>query len=127
EANALLVEAGPQEERALAAALADDPSLMTDATGPTLPERLAPDEWDRLAAAMEARGIPAVIASRMQPWYVATMLGLSPCMIQQAAGGDTGGLDQRLIAEAAKAGTPVRALEPWDTLFTVFGGLTETD
>ncbi|MRX51775.1 TraB/GumN family protein [Paracoccus sp. S-4012] len=128
EAHSLLVEAGPEEERALTAALGSDPALMADITGPTLPERLEPEEWSRLSTAMAARGVPAVIASRMRPWYVATLLGLSPCMIEQAtAGGDIGGLDQRLIDAARQAGTPVRALEPWDTLFSVFDSLTETD
>lgn len=124
-AAALLVEAGPTEEAALEKALRADPTLMADPTGPTLPERLDKPDWDRLSAAMTARGVPAVVTSRLRPWYVATMLGLSPCMLRQAAeGAQIAGLDHRLIDAAGAAGTPVRALEPWDTLFKVFSGMT---
>ena len=124
-AAVLLVEAGPEEERRLSEAMTQDPTLIVDATGPTLPERLAQDEWQALARALEARGLPAVVASRLRPWYVAMMLGISPCMIEQVqARGDTGGLDHRLVARARAAGVPVRALEPWDTVFTLFQGMT---
>lgn len=125
-ADALLVEAGPEEEAALAAALAENPALMLEPEGPTLPERLSEAEWQRLSGALAERGIPAVVASRMRPWYVATMLGLSPCMLQEAAarGGETGGLDHKLIERALAADVPVRALEPHDTVLRVFGDMT---
>ncbi|WP_134725890.1 TraB/GumN family protein [Paracoccus luteus] len=125
-ADALLVEAGPKEEARLSAALADDPALIVDATGPTLPERLGPQDWAALSTALSDRGIPAILASKMRPWYVSMMLGLSPCMLRQVkAAGDTGGLDHLLIDAAQDAGVPVRALEPWDTLFGVFAGMTD--
>lgn len=124
-ADALLVEAGPAEEERLQAALAADPALMVAAEGPTLPERLAPAEWTRLSDALAQRGMPAVVAAKLRPWYVATMLGFSPCMLRQVAEtGETGGLDHLLIEAAGDAGVPVRALEPWDTLFTIFAGMT---
>lgn len=127
-AGALLVEAGPEEEARLAAALAADPGLIVDPTGPTLPERLDAQEWAALARALEVRGVPAVIASRMKPWYVAVMLGVSPCMIEAVRErGDAGGLDHLLTARAAEAGVPVRALEPWDTVFTLFEGMTPAE
>ncbi|MBB1498704.1 TraB/GumN family protein [Paracoccus sp. MC1862] len=125
DAGALLVEAGPDEERRLTAALADDPSLMVDADGPTLPERMDDAEWRELSAAMAARGLPAIMVSRLRPWYVAMMLGLSPCMIEAAQSGDGGeGLDHRLIEVAEDSGTPILALEPWDTVFGIFRDLT---
>lgn len=125
EADALLVEAGPDEETKLTQALQRDPSLMSDTDGSTLPERLEPEEWERLAGALEARNIPAVVGSRLRPWYVATVLGLSPCMLNDLAEqGDNPGLDHRLIAVAEESGTPVRALEPWDTLFSVFKSMS---
>lgn len=125
-ADALLVEAGPDEEARLSDALAADPSLIMDARGPTLPERLGPRDWGMLSAALGDRGIPPILASRMRPWYVSMMLGLSPCMVRQVrTAGETGGLDHLLIAAARDADVPVRALEPWDTLFGVFSGLTD--
>lgn len=85
EADALLVELGPKEEAALKAAMLADPTLIVSPSGPTLPERLEVDDWDTLAAAMAERGVPAVVASRMRPWYVAMLLGTSPCMMAQMA------------------------------------------
>lgn len=127
-AATVLVEAGPDEEKQLEEALRADPTLMSDPTGPTLPERLDAADWKRLSEAMEARGIPTAVASKLRPWYVATMLGLSPCMLQQAAAGLADkGLDYMVIGAAGDAGVPVRALEPWDTLFSVFAGMTPGD
>ncbi|TNH40223.1 TraB/GumN family protein [Paracoccus haeundaensis] len=126
QAHALYVEAAPAEEARLTKALTEDPTLMVDPDGPTLPERLSPDEWDALSQAMLDRGTPGVITARMRPWYVALMLGVSPCMVRTMAeqGGESGGLDHLLVAEAQDAGTPVRSLEPWDTIFGLFEGLT---
>lgn len=124
-AGALLVEAGPEEEARLMQQLESDPSLMIDATGPTLPERLGPDDWQAVASALADRGMPAIVASRLRPWYVAMMLGISPCMLEQVRTmGDTGGLDHLLIGKALDAGVPVLALEPWDTLFNLFRNMT---
>ena len=49
-------------------------------------------------------------------------------MLKQAAEtGEAGGLDHLLTAVAARMGTPVKALEPWDTLFRIFGGLSDAE
>lgn len=125
-ANRLLVELGPQEEAQLQSAMLSDPALMMDLNGPTLPERLDKDKWTDLSKAMQARGVPAVMASRMRPWYVATLLAMSPCAMEQIrqGGGPMDGLDRQLIAGAGAAGIPVEALEPWDTVIRIFSGLT---
>ncbi len=124
-ADVLLVEAGPEEEAAITDALKSDPELMVSLSGPTLPERLTDREWAVLSDAMRARGIPPLMASRFRPWYVSLWLAVSPCMTRQMAEqGDTGGLDRLLVREAEAAQVPVRALEPWDTLFSLFDGLT---
>lgn len=125
DAAILMVEAGPEEEAKLTEALASNPALTVVVDGPTLPERLSGEEWDILSDAMDDRGIPAFLAAKMQPWYVSMMLGISPCMIRTAAtDGKFSGLDHLLVAEAEKRGLPVRALEPWDTVFTLFADLT---
>lgn len=126
--STLLVEAGPEEEAQLLTAIGDDPGLLADLTGPTLPERLGEADWQRLSGALSERGIPAVVASKMRPWYVSTLLGMSPCMIRQAASGEPiRGLDNLLIAEASELEVDLRALEPWNTLFTVFAGMPPED
>lgn len=125
-AAAVFVETGPEEERRLTEALASDPTLMVDSTGPTLPERLDDHDWAALSAAMADRGTPAVITSKLRPWYVAMMLGVSPCMMQQMADGEgqQEGLDHRLMGRAEALDIPIRSLEPWDTVFTLFRDLT---
>ncbi|WP_347266855.1 TraB/GumN family protein [Paracoccus sp. (in: a-proteobacteria)] len=128
EAGALLVEAGPEEEARLAAAMSADPGLIVNPKGPTLPERLSEREWAALSRALAQRGLPAVIASRLRPWYVAVMLGVSPCMMRLVEErGDAGGLDHLLTEAAAELDLPVRALEPWDTVLTLFAGMTPAE
>ena len=125
EAGALYVEAGPEAEARLTEALSADPTLMVDPDGPTLPDRLTEAEWAALSTAMSDRGTPPVIASRMRPWYVPLMLGISPCMVRtMTEEGDAAGLDHLLVTEAQAVGTPIRSLEPWDTIFGLFEGLT---
>ena len=125
-ADRLLVEMGPEEEAQLQAAMLSDPTLIMDPTGPTLPERLSEPQWQEVSAAMEARGVPAVMASRMRPWYLAMLMGFSPCAMQQLTQESAllNGLDKRLMAEAGTIGLPIEALEPWDTVIQMFGNLT---
>lgn len=126
-AGALLVEAGPEEEKTLREAMARDPALVLDQDGPGLPERLGPADWAALSATMAERGVSPAMAGRMRPWFATTILGLSPCMLAQARGGREPGLDHRLIDLARTQGVPVIALEPWDTVLTLFDALDEGD
>ncbi|MDP5308263.1 TraB/GumN family protein [Paracoccus spongiarum] len=124
-AAALYVEAGPEEEARLTRALTESPDLMVNAAGPTLPERLSQPEWRLLAAAMADRGTPSVVTAKLRPWYVAMLLGISPCMMRAMADeGQPAGLDRLLVARAQDLDLPVRPLEPWDTVFSLFAGLT---
>jgi hypothetical protein len=124
-ATALLVEAGPAEESALAERVARDPGVMTITQGPTLPELLPEAEWQALSAAMKARGMPGFMAAKLQPWFLSMMLGIPPCDMARATTGR--GLDERLMAEATSRDVPIKALEPYDTLFTLFDGMTQDD
>jgi len=124
-AATLLVEAGPDEEAAVKAAIARDPSLMFVTEGPTLPERLTASEWDAVTTAMRTRGIPPFLAAKMQPWYLSMMLGIPPCgmtKLQQAKG-----LDAQIIDAATARGLPPQALEPFDTVFKLFAGMTDAE
>ncbi|MGH1578504.1 TraB/GumN family protein [Planktotalea sp.] len=115
----LLLEAGPKEEAALKTELATRPELMF-LDGATLPELLVEDDWARLADAMKQRGIPPVLGSRFQPWYLSVMLGMPPCLLTQMQNGGAEGLDHRLKNVALDADVEVRGLEPHDTLFQIF-------
>lgn len=119
----LLVEGGPGEEAALIRAMAEDPSLTMIVSGPTLIDRLPPDTWKRLAVALKARGIPGVMAAKLQPWYATIILAIAPCALE--SGQMPAGLDKQLMDRAQQAGIPIRALEPYDTLFSIFDDLDE--
>ena len=122
-ATAVLVEAGPDEEKALMAHIAKDPSTMVITEGLPLNQRLPPEVWDPLSEALSDRGIPPFMTAKFQPWYVLTLLSIPPC----AMAGMTEkpkGLDGAVIDTALEAGVPVRGLEPFDTLFTIFDSMT---
>lgn len=124
-ARLLLVEAGPQEEAALKARVAADPQLIVNADGPTLPEVLAPADWQALSRAMQDRGIPAFMAAKFRPWYVTVMLGIPACAMDTVA--QARGLDGMLADAATAQDVPIRALEPYDTLFGIFDGMSPKD
>jgi uncharacterized protein YbaP (TraB family) len=124
-ATTVLVEAGPDEEKALRDLIARDPGRIMITTGPTLLERLPPATWDRLGPALAARGVPGFMAAKMQPWYVSVMLSVPPCAMAGMV--DPKGLDAMVIDTALAAGVPVRALEPFDTIFSLFGAMTDEE
>ena len=124
-ARLVLVEAGPDEEAALKKAITDDPGLMLITEGPSLLEQLSPTEWNQLSAAMTARSIPPFMAAKFKPWYVSIMLGMPTCAMDLAMMEQ--GLDKRVMEKAASINLPVRALEPFDTLFNMFGKLSIED
>ena len=127
EAGVLLVEAGPKEEAALLKAMADDPSLMFITEGPTLIERLPRDTWRRLSQALEARGFPAFMASKLQPWYAMVVLAIPPCQIEAGADQPDApqGLDGQLIRAAEALSLPVAALESHEAIFRIFDALSD--
>jgi uncharacterized protein len=124
-ARTVLVEAGPEEEKKLLDLIARDPSTIMITEGPTLIERLPPDLWESLSNALSLRGIPGFMAAKMQPWYAVVTLSVPPCAMAQMV--DPKGLDGMVIDLAKAAGVPVRGLEPFDTVFTLFGAMTEDE
>ncbi|EEW24663.1 TraB/GumN family protein [Rhodobacter ferrooxidans] len=124
-AKTVLLEAGPDEEKALKQAMAQDPSVMFLTEGPSLMQQLQPAEWQALSGAMLARGIPSFMAAKLQPWYASMLLGVPPCAMSQMQ--NANGLDKRVMAAAKEAGVPLRAMEPYDTVLGLFAGLTEDE
>ena len=121
----VLVEAGPKEQAAIRAMLGDDPARMLDLTGPTLPEALAPEDWQHLAAALRARGIPPFMAAKFRPWYLTLLLSVPACEMERVAAG--GGLDDQVIDMALDLDLPVLGLEPFDSVFKAFERLPRED
>ncbi|NJM81896.1 MAG: TraB/GumN family protein [Tabrizicola sp.] len=125
-AQTVLVEAGPEEEKALLAMMARDPSIMMFTEGPSLMERVSPDLWTRMSTALAQRGIPGFMAAKLKPWYVNVLLAIPPCAVAQMQNTE-GGLDGMVMDAAAAAGVPVKALEPFDTVFKLFGFMSEQE
>jgi uncharacterized protein YbaP (TraB family) len=117
-ADTLLVEATRQDQRDLQREISTNPELAF-LTGKTLIDLMSEEDWQALAAAAEARGIPAFMAAKFQPWYLSLLLSMSPCAVKEAnAGGE--GLDMRLMDIAADADVPTTSLEPPTTVFRLF-------
>lgn len=124
-ATTVLVEAGPEEEKQLLDLMARDPSKIMITEGPTLIEQLPPDLWTSLSEALSARGVPGFMAAKMQPWYAMVMLAIPPCAMDQMT--DPKGLDGMVIDTAEIAGVPIRGLEPFDTVFRIFGAMNQDE
>lgn len=116
KAGLLLLETTPEEEGAMARAIAERPELAVITEGPTLPELMPPEDWERLAEAARARGMPPFLAAKSRPWLLMVTLSLPPCAIAALAEGGRG-LDHLLMDLARAEGVPLAALEPWDTVF----------
>jgi len=125
EAATLLVEAGPAEEAALAERVAREPGIMLITDGATLPELLSAPDWQALSQAMRDRGIPPFMAAKFRPWYLSMLLGIPACDMDRISA--RGGLDGLIIEAAVARGVPVKALEPYDTLFGLFEGMSQAD
>ncbi len=121
KAATVLVEAGPDEEKALMDRVARDPSVIVS-QGATLPELLTPADWTLLSEALTKRGIPPFVAAKFRPWYVTMMLAIPACDLKDI--GIAKGLDGMVIEYATAIGRPVRALEPYDTVFRLFDSMT---
>jgi uncharacterized protein YbaP (TraB family) len=123
EAELLLLEVTPAEEAQLQGAVAADPSLMFLTEGPTLPEMLDETTWQVVAEAARSRGIPPFMAAKFRPWFLMMTLSMPACAAEYMAAGEKG-LDFMLWDAAGARGLPMQALEPWDTLFSLFGDAT---
>jgi len=116
-ADVLLLEMTETEQKQLESAIASDPTMML-LKDSTLPELMPEDDWNRLADAMRARGLPPFMGARMQPWYISMLLAVPTCLAGQLT--EKNGMDARMEAHARGAGVPVKALEPFDTGFRLF-------
>lgn len=115
-ADALLVEATPDGERALQTRIATDPSLAFLTSGPTLIDLLPAELWSEISEAARARGIPGPMAAKFQPWFLSLSLAIPPCAMRMVTSGAKG-LDKRLMGLADDLGIPVKALEdPIETI-----------
>lgn len=116
----LLVEAGPQEQEKIAAIVTQSPEKVFLIDGPTVADMLDADDWAAVRKSASAQGIPSVMAAKMQPWFLALSLSIPSCIMQELAQGAPG-LDNMIMTMAQENGITPHALEPWDTIFSLFG------
>jgi len=119
-AAAVLVEAGPSEMDKLKSDMLTKPELMFVMKGATLPELMPEKDWQDLSGALAKRGMPAIFAAKLQPWYATMLLAAPPCMMPDLETGEANGLDTRIIARALDRQIPILALEPHDAAFERF-------
>jgi uncharacterized protein YbaP (TraB family) len=98
------------DEAKMMAAMAAEPELMMFTDGRTLTSLLSPDDAAIVAAALEARGIPAASVSRMKPWMLSGMVALPACEMARKSGGAPI-LDVKLARQASAGGKQVAGLE----------------
>lgn len=125
-ADLLLLEMTPEEMDEMNAAMVADPGRIYLTEGPTLIDLMAPEDWALVAEAARLRQIPPFMAARFRPWFLMLTLSIPPCAMEDFASGG-GGLDVMLMDLAEGAGVPMRALEPWDTLFTLMDEVPEQE
>jgi uncharacterized protein YbaP (TraB family) len=116
-ADLLMLEATKVEERLIEKEILTNPDLLL-IKGPSLIDRLPPEEWAALAAASQDRDIPPFMAARMAPWFLALTLAIPECANADIIAGRFG-LDQMLETIAEDAGVPTTALESFDTVFNL--------
>ncbi|WP_224826607.1 TraB/GumN family protein [Cognatishimia sp. MH4019] len=119
-ADLILLETTKSAEAQMQSDMASRPELLFITEGPTLPDLLPEPIWQTLANQARARQIPAFMAAKFQPWYLSLMLAVPPCAMEAMVSGQRG-LDHMIMDQAEIAGVPTQALEPYDTLFTLFG------
>lgn len=125
-ADLLMVEATADEEAAMQDAFIANPDLYLINDGPTLPELLAPDVWEKVQQAAQDRGLPSFFVAKFQPWYLSLTLGIPACAMAEIAQG-VRGLDHMLIADAEAYDVPVQALEGWETLIDILTDGTQQE
>ncbi|TNF21740.1 MAG: TraB/GumN family protein [Rhodobacteraceae bacterium] len=116
-ADLLFLEATEDDTKALQKRLTGPDSLLL-LKDTSLPDLMDEADWQTLAEAARARGIPPFMAAKMQPWYLSLVLALPGCAMELVAEGK--GLDSRIEGLAKAAGVPSRSIEPIDTVFRVF-------
>ncbi len=92
--------------------------------GQTLSGLVREDLHDELEAAVGARGLPMMLANRMQPWIIATTIALPACELARKKSGARV-LDQVIADHAEKAGKELKGLETISEQFTAMASLPQ--
>ena len=116
-ANLLLLEVTPEDKRAFERELSQSPELTLITDGPSLIDRLQPEEWDALAETMLRNGIPPWMGAKMRPWFLTLSMAFPPCLRETE---DVQyGMDMRLAEIAEASLIPMQSLEDAMTIVHV--------
>lgn len=126
DAGLALFEMTPEDEGRLAQAILSDPALIRLPAGQDLARMLPPATWAEVSGLLQERGLPPAMASGMQPWFLANLVAIPTCALGAAQAGQTG-VDHALMAAAEDNAIPMAALEPWDSVLTIFDAMTFDD
>lgn len=109
EADQLLLEITPEDEKAFQTRLGSSPELMFITNGPSLIDRLPAEEWAMIASLAQKHGLPSWMAAKMRPWFLGLSMSAPLCLKSTEA--REFGLDKRLQKAATSAGIPMLSLE----------------
>jgi len=98
------------DDRKAAATIMMQPGLTMFADGKTINDFLKPEETEKLAAGLKARGIPLTLVAKMKPWMIASFVALPACEMSRKAAG-AAFLDKKLAEDALKQGKTLKGLE----------------
>ncbi len=98
-------------------------AVAVDPDGPPLSQKLDPALRARYFAAMKKAELPAAQLEKLEPWFVATLLGTAP--LEKLGYTPTDGAETVLNAAAAKTGKPIAGLETFDQQLGFLDGLPE--
>ncbi|MGR3503111.1 TraB/GumN family protein [Pseudaestuariivita sp.] len=118
----LFVEAAPEDQERFEAQIGADPSMFLRLEGPTLPDLLPEETWQTLRTQLADRGLPAVMAAKMQPWFLSMMLGLPACAMEAMATSQ-GGLDGAITDLAEALEVPITGLEAPEEVMSAINAL----
>jgi len=112
------------DPEAAKAAMSELTHLTLMPWGSSLKDFVNDDLEDELDAAVSARGIPAFLANRMQPWLIATTVALPICEIERKNAGEEV-LDSVLGQYAVEQGKAVKGLESSKEQLEAIAGLPQ--
>lgn len=124
-AKSVVLEVADLSPAKLAAAMMGPAqSFLIYTDGRTLSAQLAPEEFDKVKAVVTSSGLPGEVAPMLRPWLISTLLSVSDCERQKAAGGAKV-LDMQIADRAAAAGIPVNGLETIEEQLAALAGVPD--
>lgn len=118
-ADRVVVEVDLDQQAAMEARMASDPSFTFDLQGPGLRARLDPAQQEVISAALAARGMSLRDVDKMRPWLLASLLGFPVCHLRAMASGAEA-MDVAMAQAAVGRGATLTGLEGYEATIEAF-------